>query len=130
MHVSMDKIPGLPLLKQRIETLKSHVGKIIHIPVSACRCMGQQNVESIHKYSPYLGHSDTSLHIVFRVLIAPGVIPHAAPESQYAEPFVVVDRIFDANATPGRLCFIFAVMVPADVKEGTVGQRDQKFQIS
>jgi hypothetical protein len=130
VHVAMDKIPRLPFLEQRIEAFEPHVREIIHIPVSARGRMGKQDIETVHQHSADLRFTYPPPHFAFRVLVAPAVIPHAASESQNAETLIIVDSVFDANAAAGWFLFIPAVMVSPHIEEGTVGQRDQKFQIS
>jgi hypothetical protein len=129
MYVTVDKITWLPLLKQRIEALKPHVRKILHIPIPPRRRMGQKDVEAVHQHSSYLSFQDPTSHIAFGVLIVVAVIPHTSAEPQNAETFIVVNRVFDAYASAGRFRGIPAVMVPSNIEKGTVSQCDKKLQI-
>ena len=51
VYVTVNKIPGFPLLKKRIEARKSHMGQVAHIPIAPRGRMGQQDVKAVHQYS-------------------------------------------------------------------------------
>ena len=75
VHMSVDHVLRLPLLKEWVETVKSAVRVVIEVAPALCGGMGEQNVEAVSESGLKVRADAAHLHFHLRVHVRTLPIP-------------------------------------------------------
>jgi len=129
MDVPEEHMRGMPAGQEVIKTGEASVRQIVMIAETLCGGVCDQDVKASRDHDFGCQFPDAPAHLLFRIHIFSGTVPHGAAEPENAQAIVIVKPVVNSDAPARGIFIVDPVVVSPDVEEGTAYHCHQKLQI-